>query len=421
MRKIILLPVLAFSCLFVSAQKQKTDPILHSSFLDSLLNANADLRNYLQQKKENNIQIVYTKIDRDSNNAPSFTDYYFNLNHQQYFYPASMAKLPVALLSLEKLHEGDLAKHHVTKESIMITDSSAAKQEIVMNDPSAENGSPSIAHYIKKIFLVSNNDAYNRLYEFLGQAYIQKRLKHKGYNNAIIRHRFFTALTDEDNKKTNPISFYDSASKLLYEQEAQYSKAQFSETPILLGNAHYAGGSLRKEPFNFAQKNKIYLDDLHEMLKSIMFPELVLENKRFSLTNSDYQFLYKWMSAFPRESKYPYYDSTVYDDDYAKYFLTVDEKKKAPANIRIFNKVGQAYGFLTDVAYIIDTTNKVEFILSATISCNSDGVYNDDKYDYEKVGFPFLKLLGKTVYDYELQRERTFAPNLTKFTIDCSN
>ncbi|MDP9231009.1 MAG: glycoside hydrolase family 9 protein, partial [Bacteroidota bacterium] len=40
----------------------------------------------------------------------------------------------------------------------------------------AANGFPSIAQYIKKIFLVSDNDAYNRLYEFLGQQTINDKL-----------------------------------------------------------------------------------------------------------------------------------------------------------------------------------------------------------------------------------------------------
>jgi hypothetical protein len=36
-----------------------------------------------------------------------------------------------------------------------------------------------------------------------------------------------------------------------------------------------------------------------------------------------------------------------------------------PANIRIFNKIGSAYGFLTDAAYIVDYQEGIEFILAA--------------------------------------------------------
>ena len=50
-------------------------------------------------------QIIYTKIDRDKNNKPSFTNYYYNVNAEQYFNPASTVKLPLAFLSLEKLNK----------------------------------------------------------------------------------------------------------------------------------------------------------------------------------------------------------------------------------------------------------------------------------------------------------------------------
>jgi hypothetical protein len=56
-------------------------------------------------------------------------------------------------------------------------------------------------------------------------------------------------------------------------------------------------------------------------------------------------------------------------------------------------------------------------MLSATISCNSDGIYNDDKYDYDRLGFPFMKNLGKTIYEYELSRKRKFVPDLSGFRV----
>ena len=84
-------------------------------------------------------------------------------------------------------------------------------------------------------------------------------------------------------------------------------------------------------------------------------------------------------------------------------------------NIRIFNKVGDAYGFLTDVAYIVDFEKKIEFMLSARIYCNADGILNDDAYDYETTGFPFMKQLGKMIYEYELARPRTVKPDLSAF------
>jgi hypothetical protein len=91
------------------------------------------------------------------------------------------------------------------------------------------------------------------------------------------------------------------------------------------------------------------------------------------------------------------------------------------SSLRIFNKVGDAYGFLTDVAYVADFKTGVEFMLSATIYCNKDGIFNDDKYDYDTVGFPFLKHLGQVIYNYELKREKQHLPDLSSFKMEYAN
>jgi hypothetical protein len=87
-------------------------------------------------------------------------------------------------------------------------------------------------------------------------------------------------------------------------------------------------------------------------------------------------------------------------------------------DVRIFNKVGDAYGFLLDNAYFVDFKNKVEFMVTATIYCNEDEIFNDDVYEYDTIGFPFFKQLGEVIYQYELSRPKANLPNLDylKFT-----
>ena len=40
-------------------------------------------------------QIIYTRIDRDKHNNPSFTNYYYNYDSLRYFNPASTVKMPL--------------------------------------------------------------------------------------------------------------------------------------------------------------------------------------------------------------------------------------------------------------------------------------------------------------------------------------
>jgi hypothetical protein len=172
------------------------------------------------------------------------------------------------------------------------------------------------------------------------------------------------------------------------------------------------------EPFDFSKKNRLPLVNLHSLVRSVMFPEAVPVKQRFNLTKDDYDFLHRYMSMMPGESTSPLYDTPAYWDTYAKFLLYGAEKGAAEPHIRIFNKIGDAYGFMIDAAYVADFKNNVEFILSAVIYCNSDGIFNDDKYDYDSVGYPFMKHLGRVIYDHELKRERKYKPDLSAFQFD---
>jgi hypothetical protein len=152
-----------------------------------------------------------------------------------------------------------------------------------------------------------------------------------------------------------------------------------------------------------------------------MFPETQPRNNQLKLTPDDYQFLRKYMSMMPQESRYPNFNQTEYWPTYVKFLLYGSEKNASISpEVRIFNKVGDAYGFLIDGAYVADFKSGVEYMLSAVVYCNEDGILNDDKYDYETVGFPFLKELGKAIHAYETKRLKSFQADLKSFKIDYS-
>ncbi len=369
----------------------------------------------LLHKKDWNVQIIYTQIDRGRNNLPKLTNYYYNLNAAKYFYPASTVKLPTAILSLQKLNE--LKDKGITRNTTMITDAAYSGQTSVFNDPTTKDGRPTIENYIKKIFLVSDNDAMNRLYEFLGQEYLNDQLHKKGYEDVQILHRLQIALSEDENRHTNPIKFLDANNNVLYQQPLAFNQIKYAGRNDSLGNAFLQGDQLRNTPMNFSKKNRIALEDLHNILRSVIFPNTVLEKQRFNLTAEDYKFLYQYMSQFPPETLYPPYDSANYQDAYGKFLLYGAQKGSLPKNIRIFNKIGDAYGQMIDVAYVVDFDKKIEFFLSAEIYCNKDGIMNDDKYDYETIGTPFMKNLGKIIYDYESDRKRNYPPDLSQFKL----
>jgi hypothetical protein len=369
----------------------------------------------ITQKDALNVQIIYTQIDRNKKGKIRFTDHHFNHNPENYYYPASTVKLPVAILALQKLNE--LKIQGLDKNTTMITLADGEGQTEVCNDPSAADGRPAIAQYIKKILLVSDNDAFNRLYEFLGQEYINNSLHKMGYTDVQIIHRLEVSLSEDQNRHTNPVRFVDAKGNILYEKPAEKSKLVYAVRNTKLGKGYMRGNEMVKEPFDFSKKNRLPLSDLHSIVRSIMFPDAVPVKQRFNLSAEDYAFLRKYMSMLPGESPSPAYDSVNYWDSYVKFLFYGSEKGKAEPDIRIFNKVGDAYGFLIDGAYLVDYKNNTEFMVSAVIYCNSDGIFNDDKYDYDTLGFPFFKNLGRVLYDYELKRNKKRTTDLSAFRI----
>ena len=398
--------------------KSKTDSVMNVSgithtFLLDILKQHPDLFQSVLSNPDNKVQIIYTQIDRGNNGNPKFTDHYFNINDSSYFYPASTVKLPIAILALQKLNE--LKITGLDKNSTMISEADYSSQTEVYNDPSSPDGRPTIEHYIKKILLVSDNDAFNRLYEFLGQEYITNTLHKMGYKEVQIVHRLDISLSEDENRHTNPVRFFDANDKLIYEKPLEASKLLYAERNTKMGNGFYRGNQLINEPFDFSKKNRMSLTTLHSIVRSVMFPEMVSKQQRFNLTKDDYDFLRKYMSMTPLESRFPFYDRENYWDGYVKFLMYGAEKNPIKDGIRIFNKVGDAYGFLIDAAYIADFNNNVEFMLSAVIHCNNDGIFNDDKYEYDDVGFPFMKHLGEVIYNLELKRKKNRVPDLNKF------
>ncbi|GAB3533967.1 hypothetical protein GCM10027443_20320 [Pontibacter brevis] len=362
------------------------------------------------------VQILYTQIDRDAQNQPRFTSYNYRLNPQEYFYPASTVKLPAALVALEKLNEMNIPG--LNKHTALQIDSAYSGQSAVKADSSSENGLPSIAHYIKKVMLVSDNDAYNRLYEFIGQQQLNQALHQKGFHDVRLVHRLSIFLRPDENAHTNPFTFY-AGDKVLYRQPLRENPEPVPARlkTALLGKGHYKDDRFINEPMDFSGKNYISVENLHEILKTTLFPESVPAQQRFNLTPDDYAFLYKYMSMLPRESDYPAYDPQEYPDSYVKFLMFGNSKERIPDNIRIFNKIGNAYGFMIDNAYVVDFENKVEFLLTAVILVNENEIFNDDKSEYEEVGFPFMKDLGQAIYQHELKRKKKHLPNLEKFRI----
>ena len=171
-----------------------------------------------------------------------------------------------------------------------------------------------LATTLKRYFLVSDNDAYNRLYEFVGRAEINKKLQLYGLTTSRILNRYAVKDTEITSRHTNPVSFYSNG-KLVYRQTGQFDAANYviRLTNTLMGRAYMdSSDNLVNRPFNMAGKNAFSLTDQQQVMKKLLFPEVLLPKERFKLTADDYRLLYTYMSMYPTESKYPAYNPSEY-------------------------------------------------------------------------------------------------------------
>ena len=344
-----------------------------------LKNSESELINYVYKNKEKfEVQIILTELKKRKN---GFTIHKkkFNVDKKNYFYPASSIKLPIALLTIEKINENPNlninSEFSIESDSIITT----FKKEIT------------------DLFIISSNESYNRLFEFLGQDYINKKLKQKGFKDFSIYHRLSTK--ESDNLKTKEINFYRNGEI----NQIQKSINNKPLTKLYLKNLNKGIGfildnELQNKSMDFSRKNYFSIEELNNILICLFFPE-VSKNKKFNLSNSQNLLIQKLMSSTPYDMGF---DKNIYPNNYNKFFIYGD--KDGMINDNIYNKVGNAYGYSIDNAYIYNKNSDRHFVLTACIYTNANNIINDNYYEYDEIGIPFLAEIGRFLTNYNIRQ-----------------
>ncbi len=387
-----------------------------SHFLDSLLHTQpARFDSILAHADELEIQIIYTQIDRDSENRPHFTEHTWHLNPGRYFNPASLVKLPTAVAALEKLHQYEA--QGVTLATPMATGAAHKCQTAVLNPFSRDpDRVASVGNYIRRMLLVSDNEAYNRLYEFVGPADLRRAFARWGMPDSRIVTRFSPRCDSISNRYTNPITFLPLDREPVRQPAAFDSAAPALPGPRLYkGTAWQNGKRLIKAPFDFTQANRLSLADINTLLRAILFPETA---PQLNLRPADRAFLRQYLGLTPHAARFSQYRTPGYYDAYKKYLYYGRNPRRPvpePGGPRSFNIVGLSYGFVADCSYLVEPTSGIELMLSAVLYVNRDGILNDARYEYSTTAWPFLADLGQLLFEYEKKRSRTNRPDLSEF------
>ena len=370
--------LLYFGILILISSCSKT--VQNNPLRRALASKDIRIKRVMDSLEQYEVQIRYTQIDR-KNDSILFTDFDFQVNDNNYFYPASTVKLPASIAALEKINE---------------IDSLDRNSKFYIEGDSTET---TFAKTIEAIFAVSDNSANNKLVEFLGFDNINARMQKRGIQPIRISHRLSTS--NADDVTTKPLVLYLNDSTIATSKPIiNKSATALTLNRIKKGKGFYEGDSLHQEAFDFSLKNYYPITSQHELLKRIIFPGNFSKKHCFNLSENQHDFLLNAMSTLPKDIGY---DSKTFYDSYAKFFMYGDSKEPIPNNIKIYNKVGYAYGTLTDCAYIKDAKNNVDFMLTTTILVNKDSIYNNDNYEYDTIGIPFLAQLGRELYKISLE------------------
>lgn len=326
--------------------------------------------------EKHEVQILFSEVI-EKEDTIIFEDYDFQADDSLYFYPASTVKFPIALLALEKM---------------------AKRTQINRNTAFSINGDSlktTFAKDIRAIFAVSDNQAYTRLFEYLGQDYITTQLRNKGIVSRI-SHRF--SGNDPYSINSKSLHFYDNDSIIFKSQPSNNDSIKHLKFGnIKKGVGYIQNDSLINGAMDFSLKNYIPLSALHNMMKQFIFPDLFPKDKRFNLSEDDRTFVLNAMKLLPKDAGY---EGDNYYDSYVKFLVFGDSKKAIPKDITIYNKVGLAYGYLTDCAFIINNKTNKKYIITATIHVNDNQIYNDGIYEYDAIGVPFLAELGRQLVNF---------------------
>ena len=346
------------------------------------------LRSILKDKDKYEIQILYTEVSKNTLGQTEFTDFQFQLNDQKYFYPASTIKLPITVMTLSKINELRAADSNISLKSKINLSLINNKKEIIVKDSIT-----SFQNLIADVFLVSDNSASNVLIDFIGYNYFNSSMSNLGFENTYLNHKF------------NPDPFVDSSwiitnidNDTISSDENKITVSASSDISNLKkGNKRFINGEIINEPLDFFSKNRSSLTDMHNIIKNLIYPEVTLS--KFNLNVEDYDFIRYWMSRFTFEDLgAKYIGNEKFFNSYNKFFIHGTDTILNNTDIRVYNKIGQAYGTSTDSAFIKNYKEDVEFFLTATIYTNENKIINDDIYEYRETAIPFLSKLSKAIY-----------------------
>lgn len=361
------------------------------------------LRQAVDRAPELRLQVLIAEVDDAQGGPPILRRHGFRVD-AEYFYPASSIKLCAAVAALQEVErlEASQAATKLAEAPLEIAPLFAG-DFAQTNDPShLVGGRITVAQEVRKLALVSDNQAFNRLYDFVGHEPLNRAMHVLGLPSAVINHRLSDPRAVPDQHASAAVTLRPPGHAPVA-VPARISPLRLTNTAprLRVGQAFLRGDQRVDESMDFAGRNGIALVDLQNLLVKVVRPDVALPGSPLRLTPEHRALLVGALTEYPRESADPRYPAKDYPDDYCK-FLLPGVRRVFPATepgrrVEITGKIGRAYGFTVENCALRNPTTGRTVFVTAVLYTNADGVLNDDRYEYAEVADPVLADLGELV------------------------
>jgi hypothetical protein len=395
------------------------------------------------------LQLLVREVEiDDQKKTVKFKRHTYRADHE-YFYPASAIKTFASISAMLKLQRINQEQKQNQKPIFSIDDpiglcKSSQKCE-TLDSSHMILGKVTILHEIKKMQLISSNEAFNHLYNLSGYQFLHERLN-PVFPSLRINHRLNTFEPRSESIKT-PISQLFGKGKIPYIVPNETGDLQnyqpymgYATKNFKMGKDYYNPRTKKHETeFNFEEKNGVSFEDFQKLSIGIFFFDLKQKDYHFEdelISQNDFNVLFELMAQTdlrdpkelkkekkdqntkhhllqlkeimqtdPLKSENPKFSDPALSENRFKPMLQgilsqigADQRSK----LTYFNKAGKALGSHMDNAVLVYEMPKKKKIILVTVGIfvSPDGTINGDDYPYGRYSGPLFKATGEAIGRY---------------------
>ena len=329
------------------------------------------------------LQINFTAVEEDQDKI-KLNDY--SLYKDKYYYhPASLIKFPLALISLEMLTQ--------FQEQYGVDLQTPIQNKTCSCDFGTDNyvnhlKQPNLDHLYKEMLIMSNNEAYNFFYDFVGPTYFNKRMKELNIPNILLRNRFYPGCAGIASKTHGGIYFMKDSINSSYSINCQTDTLQDNTQNIYMNDP------------TALTHNVVSLSSLHQLMIQLFYPSFYKQDQTLKISEANLNYFKTTISSYPNSLL----DYAAYPNHYHKYLIPSHLINNKDSAIKVYSKNGNAGGYISDVMFFTDEKSKVKYFLSVSMYNATTKYYYRRRAHYTSPGLDFFRQLSKILYNYEKEK-----------------